>query len=57
MYGIQVKFEDSYLWVLYHEPNVHYENTTYRKFDTKEQAIEWAELCQLGDYIVKELPC
>jgi len=57
MYGIQVKFEDSYLWVLHHEPNVDYENTTYRKFDTKEQAIEWAELCQLGDYIVKELPC
>ena len=57
MYGIQVKFEDLYLWVLYHEPNVHYENTTYRKFDTKDQAIEWAELCQLGDYIVKELPC
>ena len=57
MYGIQVKFEDLYLWVLYHEPNVHYENTTYRKFDTKEQAIEWAELCQLGNYIVEELPC
>jgi len=57
MYGIQVKFEDLYLWVLHHEPNVHYENTTYRKFDTKEQAIEWAELCQLGNYIVEELPC
>lgn len=57
MYGIQVKFEDLYLWVLHHEPNVDYENTTYRKFDTKEQATEWAELCQLEDYIVKELPC
>jgi len=57
MYGIQVKFEDSYLWVLHFDDNVDYENTTYRKFDTKEQATEWAELCQLGDYIVKELPC
>jgi hypothetical protein len=56
MYGIQVKFENSYLWVLHHEPNVHYENTTYRKFDTKEQATEWAQLCQLGNYIVEELP-
>ena len=36
MYGIQIKFEDSYLWVLHFEDNVHYENTTYRKFDTKE---------------------
>tara|TARA_R110000787_G_scaffold64825_7_gene146278 strand:- start:143 stop:316 length:174 start_codon:yes stop_codon:yes gene_type:complete len=57
MYGVKVKFEDTYLWMLHHEPNMHYENTTYRKFDTREQAIEWSELCQLKKYIIEELPC
>ena len=57
MYGVKVKIEDTYLWMLHHEPNMHYENTTYRKFDTREQAIEWSELCQLKNYIIEELPC
>ena len=56
MYGIKIKFEDSYSWIIHIDPGVHYENTTYRKFDTKEQATEWAELCQLKNYIIGKLP-
>ena len=34
-----------------------YKNAIYKKFDTREQAIEWSELCQLKKYIIEELPC